>query len=88
MPVGGTARTTTVNGRTYVCAAGATLDMPDFDAQVAQANGWVAMAGGVGATAARPSNPSLGMIFHDTTLNLNIVFEGKSWRNPATGGAV
>lgn len=79
---------TTVNGRTYVAAAGATLDVPDFDAQVLSANGWTKVAAQVGATATRPALPFQGQTFHDTTLGYVVVFEGKAWRNPSTGAAV
>lgn len=87
-PVSGQAGSIQVNGRTYACAANSVVDVPDFDASVMMANGWTAAAaGGVGATAARPANPVKNQVFHDTTLNLNIVFDGKTWRNPATGAA-
>lgn len=94
MGPGGGAAVQVVNGRTYSVAVNATLDVPDFDAHVLTANGWVNVAGvgavvaAVGATASRPANPSKNQTFHDTTLNLTIVFDGKVWRNPATGGAV
>jgi hypothetical protein len=85
--------TTPANGRSYTCASGSTIDVPDFDAFVLRANGWVNAAGGgatvsaVGATAARPANPSKQQTFHDTTLGKTIVFDGKTWRDPATGSA-
>ncbi|NPU23951.1 hypothetical protein [Bradyrhizobium denitrificans] len=92
-PAGGA--TTTANGRSYSCASGFTLDVPDFDAFVLIANGWVNAAGSsngaagtVGTTSARPASPKFGQTFHDATLNMNIVFDGKVWRNPATGAAV
>ena len=93
MPPNGIATTHTVNGRSYTCAPGSTIDVPDFDAFTLMANGWIAPAAGatttaVGATTARPVNPAKGQNFHDTTLNLTIVFDGKYWRNPATGAAV
>ncbi|WP_315792251.1 MULTISPECIES: hypothetical protein [unclassified Bradyrhizobium] len=84
----------TVNGRTYSCAVGSTIDVPDFDHFVMSANGWTNLAGNaavlatVGTTASRPANPSKGQTFHDATLNLTIAFDGKTWRNPATGAAV
>lgn len=86
------ATTAVVNGRTYSVAAGGTVDVPDFDADILEANGWVKGAstggGGVGATAARPANPQRHQEFLDTTLNVIIRFDGKAWRNPATGAAV
>jgi hypothetical protein len=93
IPPGGAAATATANGRAYTCAAGATIDVPDFDANVLTANGWTNAGGSgavlatVGATAARPLTPSRGQTFLDTTLALAIVFAGKSWRNPVTGAA-
>lgn len=84
----GKAASISVNGRIYTVAAGATIDMPDFDAQIAQANGFIALAATVGPTTARPAKPSPGQSFHDTTLGLTIVHEGSTWRNPATGGVV
>jgi hypothetical protein len=89
MPPNGVSTTTAVNGRSYTCAAAATIDVPDFDASVLTANGWVLAPGGtVGATAARPVIPAKNQTFHDTTLNVTIVFDGRVWRNPATGAAV
>lgn len=79
----------TVNGRSYSCAVGASIDVVDHDAGVLEANGWTASApGGVGATTLRPANPSKGLAFHDSTLGYTIVWDGKTWRNPATGAAV
>lgn len=94
MPPNNVATTTTINGRTYTCAAGATIDIPDFDARVLGANGWVNAAGNgivestVGTTAQRPARPSPGQTFHDTTLGFIVAFDGRSWRNPATGAVV
>ena len=73
---------------TYTCAANVTIDVPDFDAFVLTANGFIAVAGSVGATSARPTNPGKGQTYHDTTLGLTIVFEGTAWRNPANGAVV
>lgn len=77
----------TVNGRSYTCAAGATIDVPDFDAVVMETNGWTPAAPGVGLTATRPASPGKGQEFHDTTLGFTIKFDGKVWRNPNTGAA-
>lgn len=88
-PISGQAGQIKVNGRTYVCPANSTIDVPDMDAWVMRANGWVASAsGGVGATVDRPSKPNKGQQFNDTTLGKNIVWDGKVWRDPATGAAV
>jgi hypothetical protein len=80
---------TRVNGRSYACAVGATIDVPDFDADLLEDNGWTKAAqGGVGATAARPVNPPRKTVFHDSTLAKNIVWDGKTWRDPDSGAAV
>lgn len=79
----------TVNGRAYSCALGSVLNVPDQDASIMLANGWMAAStGGSGATSARPSSPSKSDEFHDTTLGYLIRFDGKAWRNPHSGAAV
>jgi len=86
-PPGGA--TTRVNGRVYSALAGAIVVAPDFDGDELEANGWTKVAaGGAGATAQRPIAPRRGMSFHDQTLAKNIVFDGKNWRDPATGALV
>jgi len=87
-PAGGAPTYITVNDRKYTCAMGSTLDVPDQDAFILAANGWTIVANGVGSTANRPARPLVGQDFHDTTLAKNIRFDGKTWRDPATGGAV
>lgn len=90
-PADGNHGTITVNGRTYTCALGSSIDVPDFDGVIMQANGWtISAAGGAGATAARPvlvSNQR-GYQFHDSTLGKNIVWDGKTWRDPTNGNSV
>jgi hypothetical protein len=89
MPPGnGKSNTAVVNGRTYTCALGATLDVVDFDAfALMSAAGWVQVAP-VGTTAQRPSKPGIQTWYHDTTLGRLIIYEGAVWRDPATGSAV
>lgn len=79
----------TVNGRTYTGVIGATLDVPDFDAQLLTANGWTISAE-VGTTALRPTlkKEDRGRIFLDTTLVALIRWDGKTWRDKITGAAV
>jgi hypothetical protein len=84
----------TVNGRVYKCAPGASIDVPDQDAFVMLANGWVTAAGGGADTTVNrprtlPNGQPLpkGLQFHDTTLNITVVWDGKTWRNPNTGAA-
>jgi hypothetical protein len=71
------------SGRTYTAAPGGTLDVPDFDAVVLEANGWVKLAY-VGTTAQRPVNPIKGLPFIDTTLSKVCVHEGSNWRDLIT----
>jgi hypothetical protein len=86
---------TTVNGRVYSCANGNALDVVDFDAIALVAAGWVKVAIS-GPTGARPkpaatSAPYIagaGFHFFDVTINKLIVFDGGTWRDPATGTAV
>ena len=91
-PGSGLQPTITVNGRTYTCAPGSTIDVPDADATVMLANNWVTGTpdrfGGVGASTARPSNPYPQQLFLDSTLGYVIVWDGVAWRNPATGAAI
>jgi hypothetical protein len=89
------ADTKIVNGRSYTCASNATIDVPDSDAQILTANGWINAAGTsgavatfVGKTAERPDKPAKSQAFLDTTLGLTVVWDGSNWRNPATGAAV
>lgn len=84
-----------VNGRVYTPSVGAVYDVPDFDAPQLAANGWVRIAPSASSTA-RPSPTTLtppytagvGTIFFDQTLDALIVFDGQTWRDPATGAAV
>lgn len=88
-PSSGVTVTTVVNGRKYSAAAGAVVTAPDFDATVLEANGWIIIAnGGTGATAGRPVNPPKSTHFHDSTLGKNIIWDGKTWRDPDSGTAV
>jgi hypothetical protein len=79
-----------VNGRSYTCALGSTITVPDQDGYVMISNGWTeASTGGSGATAARPDPVKAGKggQFHDTTLGKIIRSDGKIWRDPNTGAA-
>lgn len=88
-PADGNHGTILVNGRSYTCALGSVISVPDQDGAVMIANGWTAASvGGSGATAARPASPKQGAEFHDSTLGYVIRFDGKNWRNPNTGAAV
>lgn len=83
--------TIAVNGRSITLAASAVADVSDFDADVLEANGWIKAAGGVGGvgtTAQRPTAPTRGQEYADTTLSQVVKFDGKFWRNVFTGAAV
>lgn len=86
-------QTRTVNGRTYTGQPGQALDVPDFDAAGLTANGWIDV-GLSGPTSTRPVGQAglyraiEGVKFFDSTLGYVVVFDGQSWRNPATGNAV
>lgn len=79
----------TVNGRTYTVAVGSVLNVPDFDANVLEANGWH-HNGAVATTAARPvlGVKDRGYKLVDSTLGATITWDGVQWRNPATGAIV
>jgi hypothetical protein len=82
-----------VNGRTYSAAPGSVLDVPDMDGAVLAANGWVKVAAS-GTTAQRPTSTSAPFRaapearYFDTSLGKLIVYDGVTWRDPATGSAV
>jgi hypothetical protein len=81
-------------GRIYTGVPGTTQDVPDQDAQILGANGWIIL-GLVGTTSQRPVNiqtcptqPFPSQEFFDTTLGAWIIFDGLTWRNVTTGAAV
>jgi hypothetical protein len=92
-PINIGAQSRTVNGRRYSAAPGVALDIPDFDATMLSANGWID-CGPSGTATQRPTgtlgqyNASAGSKFFDTGLGLTIVSDGISWRDPATGNIV
>lgn len=83
----------TVNGRTYTSTIGAApLVVPDFDAFVMMANGWIPTArDGGGTTAQRPTSGlgggaiKIGHEYYDSTLAANVVWNGKNWIHHSTG---
>ncbi len=82
-----------VNGRTYKCNVGSTIDVPDFDAGVLEANGWVNTGGPgatVGTTAQRPVRPAKGTKHVDTTVGAVVVYLGTTvgWTHSLSGGTV
>jgi hypothetical protein len=95
-PVAVRSQTLTVNGRNYTGAPGVAMDVPDFDAQVLGANGWICCCPS-GPTSARPTtNPNISAPytaapsskFYDTSIGKMLIFDGATWRDPATGNAV
>jgi hypothetical protein len=92
-PIQAAYQSRTVNGRIYTAAPGAVLDVPDFDAVMLSANGWIDVAPS-GTTAQRPIgslgqyNASAGFEYFDTTLSKINISDGQNWRDPATGGVV
>lgn len=87
--------TVVVQGRTYTCAIGATpLLVPDFDAFVLMANGWLKSAGdGGGTTVLRPvasygvAAPKVGFEYYDTDVGGNVIWNGTAWILHTTGAA-
>ena len=86
-------KTVVANGRTYTLALGATpVVVPDWDAFVLLANGWLQSASdGAGTTAQRPaaaygvSAPRVGYEYYDSTVGANVIWNGVNWINHATG---
>lgn len=76
------------SGRQYSAQPGSFVDVPDHDAAVLQANGWMpAAVGKVGITSQRPT-PALaarGETFIDTTVPAVVLWDGVNWRNVLTG---
>jgi hypothetical protein len=92
MPPGGGSIVKMPRGVVYTGVDGAPQVVPDFDAAILEANGWVPCSaqGGAqaGTTANRPINPKKGTHFVDTTVGTAIVHDGKVWRHSTTGAAV
>jgi hypothetical protein len=92
MPPGdGLHNTIVANGRTYTQTPGNTLDVPNSDADIMMANGWIESANGstVGTTALRPTMPIPNQQFIDTTVGAMVVWDakGKVWRHHVTGAS-
>jgi hypothetical protein len=83
------------NGQRVAPVPGAFLDIDDFLANQLCLSGWVRV-GTVGTTAERPSASPLvgagmaqqGDLHIDKSLSLSVIFDGASWRDPATGAIV
>jgi hypothetical protein len=83
--------------RKYSGTIGSLTQVPDFDATVLRAAGWVSVnaanaGGGAGSTSNRPAYPAIypGFQYVDTTLNVLAVYVGpkSGWVNAATGANV
>ncbi len=83
----------TVNGRTYSGTPGVAQSIVFCDAAQLQSNGWTRIAP-TGPSSMRPhgqtgpNSVGPGDSFFDETLNLLIVFDGASWRDPVSGSVV
>ena len=80
-------QTKMVNGRTYSGTPGTVQDVDDFDAGVLGANGWIQVCPS-GPTSARPTGALVASRFFDTTINLEIIYDGATWRSPVDGSSV
>ncbi|MET4238612.1 hypothetical protein [Bradyrhizobium sp. RT10b] len=83
-----------VNGRSYATPVGTALNVPDFDAGGLEANGWLRCAtNGAGTTAQRPTAALLGnpiprgFEYADSTLGVNVIWDGAGWKSAVTGAA-
>ena len=78
-----------INGRSYSATPGIILDVPDFDAHVLEANGWMStiLFGAVGQTSARPAKPKKWERFLDTTIADMVIWDGVTWRHHVTGAS-
>lgn len=84
----------TVHRRTYSASAGTGIDVPVFDANEMEANGWLRMGTYSGPSSARPAplDPDfsgitlIGLLYYDSTINELIKYDGTSWRD--SSGAV
>lgn len=92
-------RTGKVNGRSYTCAVGAVIDVPEGDAQALEAQGFIQL-GTSGPTSQRATYPPnslsdariasvpIGSRMVDTSLTKAIIFNGVVWVDAATGAIV
>ncbi|WP_316410513.1 hypothetical protein [Mesoterricola sediminis] len=69
-------------GRIYDGTPGSPLDVPESDARVLKANGWIPLME-VGAK--RPFNPGRGERFLDLVAGAELVFDGFRWLDALTG---
>lgn len=91
--------TASFNGRSYSCAVGSTIDVPEFDVAALVSRGFMRLDTS-GPTSQRPTYPRnansdariasspVGYQYVDTTLGVSIRFNGAAWVNAATGAIV
>jgi hypothetical protein len=81
----------TVNGRKYSTTPGNPIAVPDFDAQILCANGWVLASANLGVatgpTSARPKNVPVNTRYQDTTVGYEVMWDGATWRHTQTGAS-
>lgn len=75
------------NGRTFDPSLGG-QDVPDFDSNMLQANGWsfVAVSGPTATRHSATTGPyplHTGVRYYDTTISHLVTWDGKNWRNEA-----
>ena|ERR1700733_6011867 len=98
LPINGTPQTGTIGSgqntlRAYTATGGGFIDAlgdPSCDASTLTSQGFF-IVGGSGTTAQRPNGTGFqkaGFLYVDTTLELVVVWDGSSWRNPVSGASV
>ena len=82
-----TSVTTTVNGRTYTCAVGSSIQVPAFDAFELSANGW-GIIEDIATGASRPPHRPSWRIYFDANAATTIWWNGSGWVRPSSGAVV
>jgi hypothetical protein len=86
MPPANRTTVTLAGGRTFTCAYGAAISVPNWVADQLEANGWQQV--NADTTANRPTGIQAGFLFMDTTLGKVIKYNGKQWHDLLTGNIV
>lgn len=88
----GALTTLTVSGRKYSTTPGNPIPVPDFDAVVLVANGWLYASANsgvaTGPTSGRPAKPTLNLRYQDTTVGYEVMWDGAAWRHTQSGASV
>jgi hypothetical protein len=81
----------TVNGRKYTTTPGNPISVPDFDAQILCANGWIQASSNLGTasgpTSGRPKNAPVNTRYDDTSVGFQVIWDGQTWRHQQTGAS-